>query len=371
MRYRWCIVWIILASGTARAQVAGDWLRLRQYGQTIGVDSLCAEPDEACLTRYFTQIVYGRRPRRLGYQGVAERIDTSRISRLTQQFRTGADWCPLLDSLESPDPAYRQLKEYCQRCLIDDYMTDSLTLEQVWETLNTYRWLNRFSASRRVVVNLPSATLRVIDPAGQTLLHSRVIVGKPATPTPSFTAEISSVVVYPYWNVPRSIMINEMLPAIRKNPVATLDALKLQVIDASGRVVDPAGVNWLAKPFPYRLRQSTGCDNALGLLKFNLDNPYDIYLHDTNARRLFTRSNRSLSHGCVRVEKPIHLANLLLGYTRFGPSFLTSCPTNASPKSIRFPEPVPVIVVYNVLDIDESNAIRVYRDVYGWWRLPL
>lgn len=360
------------------AQMADDWLRLRQYAHGIGIDSLCAQPDSACLTRYFTQIVYGRTPRRMAYQGVPEQIDTVRLNRLTRQFlaRVGAartDWRPLLDSLEQHDRRYRQLTAYSIRCLVDDYMADSLTIEQVQETLNTYRWLNRFAADKRVIVNIPSATLRVIDRLGNPLLNSRVVVGKPATMTPLFTAFIPSVVMYPYWNVPRSITLRELLPKIRRNPAATLDAMNMQVIDAKGKVIDPKTIKWSTKAnsFPYRLRQSTGCDNALGMLKFNVTNPYDIYLHDTDDRRVFSKKNRQVSHGCIRVEKPDALANLLLGYTRFGAGYLTACLKNTSPKPVPMPKAVPVIMTYNVLDVDDQGDVQVYRDVYGWWRIVL
>lgn len=123
-------------------------------------------------------------------------------------------------------------------------MADSLTIEQVQETLNTYRWLNRFHAHKRVVVNIPSATFRVIDRQGNTLLSSRVVVGKRDTPTPLFTASIRSLVTYPYWNVPRSIMVKDLLPQIRKNPTVMLETMKLQVINANGEVVDPKAINW-------------------------------------------------------------------------------------------------------------------------------
>ena len=374
---------LYLITYSVKAQATDDWQRLRQYAQAIGVDSLCAHPDSACLTRYFTQIVYGRVPRRMSYQGVSEYIDTVRIDRLTRQFLSGprsvgADWRTLLDSLEVHDRRYRQLTAYCMRCLVDDYMADSLTIEQVQETLNTYRWLNRFAADKRVVVNIPSATLRVIDRQGNTLLSSRAVVGKPETSTPLFTAFIPSVVMYPYWNVPRSITVRELLPKIRKNPAATLDAMNLQVIDAKGHTVDPKTINWLntvksvqTGSFPYRLRQSTGCDNALGVLKFNVTSPYDIYLHDTNVRQAFTREDRQLSHGCIRVEKPAELANLLLGYTRFSADYEISCLKKSSPKTFQLPTAVPVIVTYNVLDMDEAGTVQVYRDVYGWWRLAL
>lgn len=349
------------------AQTPDDWIRLRQYARDIGVNSLCATPDSACVAGYFTQIIYGKASRRISYQGLHEQIDTDRLRQLTRQFLTGADWCPLLDSLESHDRAYRQLKDYCMRCLVDDYLADSLTIEHVRATLNTYRWLNRFPADKRVVVNIPSASLRVVDRQGVTVLSSRVIVGKASTPTPCFTAQITDLVTYPYWNVPRSITISELLPKIRKNPAVVLADMNLQVIDTKGRLVAPDSVNWLASSFPYRLRQSTGCDNALGVLKFVVNSPYDIYLHDTNQRHLFTSANRALSHGCIRVEKPVDLANQLMGYPRFDSSFLTSCQKQVSPKTLHLPKPIPVIITYNLLDIDETGTIVVFRDVYHWW----
>ncbi|GAB3742046.1 hypothetical protein GCM10028816_51280 [Spirosoma lituiforme] len=367
---------LLLSTQFTYAQLADDWSRLRQYGQDIGVDSLCDRPDSACLTRYITEIVYGRTPRRMSYQGVPAFIDSIRIERLTRQFLIGSsetlsgvasiDWCPLLDSLESHDRHYRQLVAYCMRCLIDDYMGDSLTIEQVQETLNTYRWLNRFPAQTRVIVNIPSATLRVSDSQGKTMFSSRVVVGKPSTPTPLFTAYMPSMVIYPYWNVPRSITVNELLPKIRKSPVATLNAMNLQVIDAKGQEVNPKSINWTtaANSFPYRLRQSTGCDNALGVLKFNISSPYDIYLHDTNARQAFAKPNRQLSHGCIRVEKPDRLANVLLGYAHFEADYLTKCTKKAKPQTVLLPKKIPVIILYNILDIDDAGAIRVYRDSY-------
>ncbi|AKD58120.1 L,D-transpeptidase family protein [Spirosoma radiotolerans] len=351
----------------ANAQLEKDWVRLRQYASNIGVDERCTTPDPVCLKACFSQIVYGKSIRRMGYQDVAERLDTARINRLTRQFLTGADWCPLLDSLESHDRNYRQLKDYCMRCLVDDYMADSLSIEQIKSTLNVYRWLNRFPSTKRVIVNIPSATLRVIDESGETILNSRVIVGKASTPTPLFTAQITDIVTYPYWNVPRSIAINEVLPKIRKNPAVVLADMNLQVIDARGKIVHPDSIEWSAtsaKSFPYRLRQSTGCDNALGVMKFTINSPYDIYLHDTNQRSLFVNEKRALSHGCIRVEKPVELANLLLGTTRFDASFLTSCRKQINPKTVLLSHTIPVFVIYSVLDVDAAGAISVYKDVY-------
>ncbi len=378
MRYVLLYSLLFLLSINVDAQSTTNWERLSNYAQSIGavdasMSKLCPNPDTICLTRYFTEVVYGHTPTHMSYQGVPQQLDTTRINRLVYQFMAGAEWGSLLDSLESHDRKYRQLTAYCMRCLVDDYMGDSLTIEQVQETLNTYRWLNRFSSDKRILINIPSATLRVVDRQGNTLLSSRIILGKPDTPTPNFTAFVPSVVVYPYWNVPRSIMVRELLPKIRRNPAATLDAMNLQVIDAKGQVVAPERVNWAAtiQSFPYRLRQSTGCDNALGLLKFNVTSPYDIYLHDTNARQLFAREERFLSHGCIRVEKPTELANLLLGYTRFTDDYLTTCPVNGSPKTVALPKKIPILITYNVLDIDDAGAIQVYREIYSRWQTKL
>lgn len=139
----------------------------------------------------------------------------------------------------------------------------------------------------------------------------------------------------------------------------------MQVIDAEGQEVDPTTVNWASSKFPYRLRQSTGCDNALGLLKLNLTGPYAIYLHDTNARQVSAKTDRYLSHGCVRVEKPESLANLLLGYPHFEADYLVNRALNVSPQTIPLPRPVPIIVTYNRVDVDEAGIIRTYPNVYG------
>jgi len=368
--YRLCqlLFLLLLALNPLHAQTSDAWKRLRHYGEGIGVDStLCALPDRACVSRFFTEVVYGHLPRGMKYLGVPEQIDSARIERLTQQFLAGADWYPLLDSLESKDSTYLRLKSYCKRNLVDEYREYGLTREQVYETMNTYRWINRFSRAPYIVVNIPSATLRVLDAQGTTLLDSRVVVGKPSTRTPSFAAEIPSLILYPYWNVPRSITTKELLPKIRRNPANVLEAMNLQIIDGNGKIVDPAAVDWTTKTFPYRLRQSTGCDNALGLLKFQVNSPYAIFLHDTNNRSVFARENRFLSHGCIRVEKPTELANILLGYRRFNDQYMDTCPIDAQPQSLLLPRVVPLLVVYMIVDLDEAGVLQVYKDLYKQW----
>lgn len=370
MRHTLFIPFLACTLRLACAQHSEDWSQLHQYAKRIGVDSLCTNPDSSCLAQYISRIVYGHTPDKTKYQGVPEQLDTARMQAIIQTFLRGADWRPLLNALESPDPNYRQLRAYYIGCQADSNRATSLTIEQTRQTLNSYRWLNRFTTTKRILVNIPSATLRVINQQGHTLLTSRVVVGKASTPTPLFTAFTPSVVMYPYWNVPRSITVKELLPAIRKNPTRTLKRMNMQVINRKGRVVNPKTINWAgsARRFPYRLRQSTGCDNALGVMKFNVTSPYSIYLHDTNGRAVFGRSRRAISHGCIRVEKPAELANLLLGTNRFNDDFLTECLIKARSKTVSLSEPIPLFILYNVVDINEGGHVQAFPDIYGRWQ---
>lgn len=117
----------------------------------------------------------------------------------------------------------------------------------------------------------------------------KTVLGKPSTPSPRFAAWCDQAILYPYWYVPRSITFNGYLPIIRQNP-SWLDAKNMQVVDGKGKEVDHHRLNWSsfhAGYFPYTIRQSTGCDNALGVIKFNISTPYGVYLHDTNNKTAF------------------------------------------------------------------------------------
>jgi len=180
--------------------------------------------------------------------------------------------------------------------------------------LNTIRWLSCARAAGPViVVNIPSANLLVYE-NDQVILESRIIVGKKSTRTPTLTSKANEVILYPYWMVRKSIATKELLPHIKRDP-GYIDANGMQVLNQQGRVVNPWSVNWdalSASYFPYVLRQSTGCDNSLGLVKLNFYNPYNVYLHDTPWKILFAANKRYFSHGCMRVERAMELAHLLL-----------------------------------------------------------
>jgi murein L,D-transpeptidase YcbB/YkuD len=196
----------------------------------------------------------------------------------------------------------------------------------------------------------------------------KVIVGKSESKTPSFTAYVTRVITYPYWTVPVSIATKEMLPKIQ-NRIDYLEENALQVINANGEIVDPYSISWgslSADHLPYTFRQATGCDNSLGVMKFDLNSPFSIYLHDTNHRNLFGNKDRFMSHGCVRVEKPMELAHYLLdeGLSDSTRALLESCSRDQKPKEFPLKEKFPVLFLYMTADVNEEGSLKFYPDVY-------
>jgi hypothetical protein len=265
-----------------------------------------------------------------------------------------------VDTLEPATMAYSLLKHELEKQIV---LGDSDKIKAVSVSLNLYRWLYHFNFKKYIIVNIPSAELYYYE--NDTLcLSMKVVVGKPSTKTPRFAAYCDQVVLFPYWNVPRSIAVNEILPLCKKD-ISILDDMKMQVINEKGEIVDPRKLDWNSFTkgnFTYRFRQSTGCDNSLGLIKFNLTSPYSVYLHDTNAKGIFGSGQRYLSHGCIRIEKPIELATRLLG-EKLDETLLKNVQGQIPViKPIR--QPVPVFVLYRTADINPDNTVHYYPDVY-------
>jgi murein L,D-transpeptidase YcbB/YkuD len=145
------------------------------------------------------------------------------------------------------------------------------------------------------------------------VLTSKVVVGKTYTRTPEISSAISDMITYPLWTIPASIIQKEILPGLKNDPGYT-NRKGYSIIDKEGNVVDPYFVDWskYKKGIPYKVIQGSGDANALGVIKFNFPNKHAVYLHDTNQRYLFSRKDRALSHGCVRVESWKDLAYFIL-----------------------------------------------------------
>ena len=189
----------------------------------------------------------------------------------------------------------------------------SARADTIAANMERWRWLPRELEPNRIVINVADARLELFLNDAP-LLASRVIVGKPATPTPILRAEGAGVTVNPPWTVPASIAAREMLPKLKRNP-AYLVSQNMYLLD--GPAGDPQGlhVNWRAipaGPFPYKIRQGPGPKNSLGLIKIELPNQFDVYLHDTPGKSAFNAAHRDISHGCVRVEQILPLASYAL-----------------------------------------------------------
>ena len=189
--------------------------------------------------------------------------------------------------------------------------TDTYKFKRIAVNLDRYKQL-QVLPQQYIWVNLPRYQLQLWD-SGFLMLTSKVVIGKPQTPTPQLTSAISDLITYPKWHIPQSIIKKEILPALKRDP-DYLARKGFSLVDWQGNEVDPFSVDWakFENTIPYTVVQGSGDDNALGVLKFNFPNKYSVYLHDTNQRYLFSKERRALSHGCVRVEAWEELATYIL-----------------------------------------------------------
>jgi murein L,D-transpeptidase YcbB/YkuD len=248
-------------------------------------------------------------------------------------------------------------------------------VRQIDLTLERWRWLPPFQTPP-IIVNIPQFRLfafRTTEDRFADILQMDVIVGKtfPRMQTPVFESNMTYVVIRPYWDVPRSITVNEMLPKIRANP-GYLAAQRLQLVsgqsDSSPAVAPtPENIEALAAG-RLRLRQMPGEDNALGLIKFMFPNNYNVYLHSTPAHRLFKESVRAFSHGCIRVSDPLALATEVLKNAPGDWTRETIAAAMNGDKTIRvnLTQPVNVLILYGTALATEAGPILFFDDIYGY-----
>lgn len=216
-------------------------------------------------------------------------------------------------------------------------------VDQIRATLERCRWLLRDLPERFVMVNAAGFRVLLIED-GQVVWRSRAIVGNPATETPMFRADMRYIVLNPTWTVPQSIVKNEFGPAIRRDP-HYLAKKHIRKID--GEYV-----------------QAPGKDNALGRIKLMLPNPYSVYLHDTPARSLFASNSRALSHGCVRVEKPVELAALALADPDWDVAALEAAIATGRTQTISLKKPLAVLVMYWSVTVNREGTVEFLPDLY-------
>lgn len=381
-------------SGSNGLSRSGDSLvrfisNIRYYGlspSSYHLEEIIAIPDrgltstlrlDGLLTDAFLSIakdlMYGRlRPR--------DNVSDSIAAQLLDSVTTNGGLRRCLSSVETQLEGYRQLKG-ALKLLLDSLsesgrvtglensggISDSLHARVQRIELDLERWRSEKQSwgSHYIFVNIPAFMLYVISD-GAVVMESRVIVGKPETSTPEFTSMVECMVTYPYWHVPRKIAVEEYLPIIQRD-TSFLGRNNFDVLDRSGVVVAPDSLEWSTfsrNYFPVSLRQREGAENSMGILKFVFDNPYAVFLHDTNVRRLFGSDIRAFSHGCIRMEKAVELSHYLLtGDVNKRSSLIDRYLSERLRHSIELQASVPIHIRYFTSAVTEGGIV-FYEDIY-------
>ena len=238
-------------------------------------------------------------------------------------------------------------------------------IRQIIVTMERWRWMPEDLGAHYIRVNIAGYELqRVRD--GRIEEQMPVVVGKPYHQTPVFSGMIKYLEFNPYWNVPRSIAVKEELPKLQSDPGARAARGFEAVVDSQG--VPLTSIDWSgmsASHFPLRLRQKPGPLNALGRVKFMFPNRFSVYLHDTPARSLFARSQRSFSHGCIRVGRPIKLAEQVLrGVAGWDRRKIDAVLASKQRTVVSLSSPLPVHLTYATVWLDEDGQINFRPDIY-------
>jgi L,D-transpeptidase YcbB len=224
-------------------------------------------------------------------------------------------------------------------------------VENIIATMERWRWLARDLGKAYVMINLPDFTLKVVRD-GKTIFHTRIVIGKPAMATPIFSDEIENIVINPTWHVPESIVYKEYLPALEQDPTV-LERMGLVVKHEGNKVV---------------IEQPPSEANALGRMKFNFPNRFNVYLHDTPDKRLFALDKRAFSHGCMRVMNPPAFGEVLLSVGlpegHYTAERLTGM-FGTGEQTLSLKTFIPVHITYQTAYVDDAGKLVVRDDVYG------
>ena len=267
----------------------------------------------------------------------------------------------IVSQLDCKDPDYLVLKKYLIDSLADK---STLKYKTVTQAMNYRRYFTINHQSEYVIVNIPSAEAEYYQ-NDLLALKMRAVPGKPKNQTPTIASYITSIITFPAWNVPHGIAVKEILPKVKKDD-NYLEQHNFEVVDSKGNVLDDTELNWkdfTEKNFPYFFRQSAGADNSLGVIKFDLKNPFSIFLHATSWQGAFAKDYRFLSHGCIRLEKPFELADALL---RGGIDIqeLEKGVKDTESRIIKLPVKIPVYLIYMPVTLI-GNKVTFLPDVYG------
>jgi len=239
-------------------------------------------------------------------------------------------------------------------------------IDQIRLSLERLRWVTEEAVDNMVVVNI-AGFRAIFFKGGEAKWETRVMVGKNYRKTPVFRGDIAYLEFNPTWTIPPGILRNDTLPAIRKDP-NYLASKNIQVIDQKGNIIDPSTVDWTKhqRSAPYTFRQTPGPHNSLGTVKFIFPNEHFVFLHDTPHRELFSQTERNFSSGCIRVQDPFVLAELVLNDpVNYNRAQLDAILASRDTQRIHLKPKVPVIILYITASIGSDGEVRFYKDVYS------
>ncbi len=281
----------------------------------------------------------------------------------------GAGVSESLRALSPDEPEYVALRAELARVMAEPAGTPDANgrprearIATLRVNLERWRWLPRHLPARRIDVRVPRFEL-VVRREGLAEQSHAVIVGARDMPTPSFAAEIGAVTLNPTWTPPTKIVREELLPRFRRDPDAAARE-NFEALDASGNSVPLGSVDWRARPFPYTLRQRAGAANALGRVRFDLPNPFAIYLHDTPNRGAFARADLAQSHGCIRVADPVGMAESLFGNPAWSRDAIDQAIAEGATQRVPLAASTPVYILYLTAVVDETGAVAYADDIY-------
>jgi len=238
-------------------------------------------------------------------------------------------------------------------------------IDQLRISLERLRWVKQEAVQTFVVVNI-AGFRAFFYKDGELEWFTRAMVGKHYRKTPVFRGDIAYLEFNPTWTIPPGILRNDTLPAIKKDP-NYLASKNIRVIDRNGKFVDPKTVDWnqYSKGVPYTLRQDPGPNNSLGTVKFIFPNKHFVFLHDTPHRELFSHAERAFSSGCVRIEDPLKLAELVLDDpVKYSRSKLEAIVASKETQRIHPSPKMPVVILYLTASVEPGGKVRFYKDIY-------
>jgi L,D-transpeptidase YcbB len=385
-------VWTTRDGLTPRGVAAlAELKRAPDYGLDL------AAPDLAEQAQFASVETQADAEARLGFailayarQARGGRVDPATVSRLIdmrpqpfepkallQSLAVSADVAAALRGLHPQHPGFQRLVAALAVNRTQPASPDAV--QRIVVNMERWRWMPEDLGALYVWNNVPEQVTRVVK-AGETVLTEKIVVGKPGSPTPTFSAAMRYVIFHPSWGVPEGIKANEIGPMLRRasasstwllgdnsRVTASLARHDLRV-SRNGQEINPESVDWTkANVREFQFTQPPSGRNVLGVVKFRFPNRFDVYMHDTSERHLFSNPVRAYSHGCMRVQNPLKLAEILLAHDKGWPAEKVHgyAARNAT-ADITLEKPVAVHITYFTASADENGKLQLHGDLYGW-----